>query len=259
MRFYLGTHHPHWLGRTDVPLFISHRRLRERRSFPRALGRWALDSGAFTEISTYGEWRTSEVEYVEAVLHYQQEIGLMDFAAPQDWMCEPEMIERTGLSVEEHQHLTIENYLILESIWLAMGEGPSPFIPVLQGWTYDDYGRHLEAYDKAGVDLRCKPLTGVGSVCRRQATLEIAEIMRTLSEEGVKTHGFGVKKSGYGLYARYMASADSMAWSYNARKHPPLPGHTHASCANCMEWAMRWRDDLLGQTISPHEQMRLAA
>ena len=57
MKFFLGTHLPQWLGRIDVPLFVSHRMLHKRRTFPRALGEWALDSGGFTEISMFGERR----------------------------------------------------------------------------------------------------------------------------------------------------------------------------------------------------------
>lgn len=34
MRFFLGTHHPAWLARTDVPLFVSHHRLAGRRTLP---------------------------------------------------------------------------------------------------------------------------------------------------------------------------------------------------------------------------------
>jgi hypothetical protein len=58
--------------------------------------RWALDSGGFTELFIHGRWVTPAAAYVEAVDHYAERIGGMDFAAPQDWMCEPVMIERTG-------------------------------------------------------------------------------------------------------------------------------------------------------------------
>jgi hypothetical protein len=34
---------------------------------------------------------------------------------------------------------------------------------------------------------------------------------------------------------------DSMAWSLGARFNPPLRGHTHKNCANCLEYALRWR------------------
>ncbi len=66
MRFYLGTHHASWLGRTDVPLFVSRRRLAGIRRLPRALGPWALDSGGFTELSMFGRWRTTAAQYVDA-------------------------------------------------------------------------------------------------------------------------------------------------------------------------------------------------
>src|SRR6266545_2636303 len=134
MRFYLGTHKPHWLGLVDFPLMVSHRTLAQRRTLPRARAPWALDSGGFTEIATYGHWTIPPQAYVEAVARYAAEIGQLDWAAPQDWMCEPIMVERSGLSVAEHQHRTIVNYLELRT--LAPG---LPFVPVLQGWRLDDY------------------------------------------------------------------------------------------------------------------------
>jgi hypothetical protein len=59
-------------------------------------------SGGFTELSIHGRWVTAAAAYVEAVDMYAERIGRMDFAAPQEWMCEPVMIKRTGLSVHEH-------------------------------------------------------------------------------------------------------------------------------------------------------------
>ena len=51
---YLGTHETSWLSRAGVPLFISHRRLeRIRTSLPMAAAPWALDSGGFSEISSW--------------------------------------------------------------------------------------------------------------------------------------------------------------------------------------------------------------
>ncbi|MFI7680961.1 hypothetical protein ACIBVP_45325, partial [Actinophytocola sp. NPDC049390] len=46
MKFYLGVHQPIWLTRVpDIPLLVSHRRLGHRRTLPRAITEWALDSG----------------------------------------------------------------------------------------------------------------------------------------------------------------------------------------------------------------------
>jgi hypothetical protein len=240
VKFYLGTHETAWLGRFTVPLFVSHRRLCHRRHLPRAIGEWALDSGGFSELSLYGRWHTSEGEYTEAVARYHEEIGRLAWAAPMDWMCEPSMLAKTGLSVREHQERTVGNYLRLR--------GHGPFIPVLQGWTLSDYERCVELYETAGVKLADQTLVGVGSVCRRRSTVQIGLIMRTLAGAGLRLHGFGVKKKGLARYGTVLASSDSMAWSSAARHDPPLPGCTHKSCQNCARYAMRWRQGLLANT-----------
>jgi hypothetical protein len=85
--FFLGTHQPHWLG-LGVPLFVSDRRLRRYRTLPRAGTGWALDSGGFTELSTYGHWDAgpTPAEYVARIRRYAVDIGQLAWAAPQDWM-----------------------------------------------------------------------------------------------------------------------------------------------------------------------------
>jgi len=98
MRFYLGTHETSWLAKTDVPLFISRVRLALRKSYPRARGRWALDSGGFTELTKHGGWSITPVQYVAEVRRWRDEIGQMDWAAIQDWMCEPHMLMDSGLA-----------------------------------------------------------------------------------------------------------------------------------------------------------------
>jgi hypothetical protein len=44
-----------------------------------------------------------------------------------------------------------------------------------------------------------------------------------------------------------VVSADSLAWSYGARRRPPLPEcrGDHAHCQNCLRYALRWRRKLL--------------
>lgn len=243
MRFYLGTDNPAWLARTAVPLFVSHRRLAGRKTYPRAAGTWALDSGGFTEVSTHGRWLTTPEEYVSAARTYRDEIGGLAWAAPQDWMCEPWITEKTGMTVAQHQALTVANYLRLRDLAPDV-----PFAPVLQGWEYDDYDRCVELYDRAGVDLAAEPVVGVGSVCRRQSTGAIAEVFTRLHAYGLRLHGFGVKTVGLSRYGWALASADSMAWSYTARRQNiRLEGCTHRSvrCSHCLRWALRWRERVL--------------
>jgi len=109
VRFYLGAHHPHWLERAPFPLFVSHRQLAARRRLPRAATRWAVDSGGLTELRLHGRWHTSAAEYAAAVRRYRDEIGSLEWAAPQDWMCEPFMLAKTGLTIAVHQAHTVAN------------------------------------------------------------------------------------------------------------------------------------------------------
>ena len=246
MIFYLGTNQVGWLARAGVPLFVSRRRLARMKTLPRASVPWALDSGAFTELKDYGEWTMTARDYAGEVRRYAGEVGSMQWAAPQDWMCEPivikggkagrETFKGTGLSVPEHQRRTLDNYRELLQI-----DPELPWIPVLQGWTFADYLRHADRYDLAGFELKQLPLVGLGSVCRRQGTHMAEELIRRLHGDGIRLHGFGFKLGGIRRCSRYLASSDSMAWSINARKNPPLPGCTHRSCNSCLTFALWWR------------------
>lgn len=254
--FYLGTHHPRWLvtAPRDVSLFISHRVLAPMKKLPHPEWRhYAIDSGGFTELSMHGRWVTTPTAYIEALLRYDEEIGDIAWAAPQDWMVEPHMLARTGLSVDEHQHRTVDNFATLEALWPAHGHGDCPVMPVLQGWTIDDYVRCVAMYEAAGVRLTTDyPVVGVGSVCRRQNTEEIAAIFRELAQLDLPLHGFGVKTAGLARYGRWLTTADSMAWSYQARRNPPLPGCSgHKNCANCLTYALAWRDRVLTAAAAP--------
>lgn len=248
MKFYLGTHQPGWLWTTDVPLFISRRRLtkRNRDNLEPSLGRWALDSGGFTELTMFGKWTTSPSEYVDDVATFAERIGNLDFAAPQDSMCEAHVLAKASevagrrVTVEEHQYLTVENFLELRR------QAPDlPIAPALQGDKIDDYARCRQLYADAGVDLLAEPVVLLGSVCRRQNTAEIGEIVAAHCD--LRLHGLGVKSGGVARYGRKILSSDSMAWSFDARRSAPLLGHEirHKNCANCMTYAMQWRERLL--------------
>src|SRR4051812_47179326 len=111
-RFYLGTHMPHWL-REPGPWFVSINTLRRLKKWPRSVGHWGLDSGAFMELNLKGKWTVTPKEYAAQVIRAGEEIGKLDWCAPQDWMCEPFILEKTGLDVKTHQNLTIQNFLDL--------------------------------------------------------------------------------------------------------------------------------------------------
>lgn len=243
--FYLGTHEPSWLRRSPVPLFLSHLRLaRQKRPYRPAVCRWALDSGGFSEIAKHGRWTIEPEEYVAAIRRYAGEIGMPDFAAPQDWMCEPPMLERTGLTVEDHQELTVANYVELRRLAPDL-----PVIPVIQGWTLGQYGRCIDLYRQVGIDLATVGTVGVGSVCRRQSSVSMAVLFDQLAARGLhQLHGFGVKTDGLALFGARLSTADSLAWSYAARREGPLPACRAAgkkTCSSCLDFALTWRQDVI--------------
>lgn len=243
---------PSWLRTVDVPLFISRNRLTRYRTLPRAIGPWALDSGGFTELQRYGSWdRVSPEQYVADVRRYRDEVGNLSWAAPQDWMCERLVIEGgvagrarfvgTGLSVYIHQRRTVANLVRLRRIAPDLHD---LIVPVLQGDEGPDYLRHAEMYETAGIRLADERLVGMGSVCRRQTVDGIVEAVGQLARAGIRLHGFGVKTAGLPALAADLVSSDSLAWSDRGR-HEPGCSPTHKTEANCLPFALRWRERVL--------------
>jgi hypothetical protein len=245
MRFYLGVHHAHWLTQIPSPLFLSRRTLARRRTLPRAVSSWALDSGGFSELSLHGKWMVSSTQYAGEVRRFSEEIGGLQWAAIMDWACEPRLLKKTGLSIRVHQQRTIASYLDLRS------HAPSfPWTPVLQGWSHEDYLRHVDDYDRAGVNLVQLHRVGVGTIYCRQNIAGVEMLVRRLASLGLRLHAFGLKTPALLQTADVLVSSDSMAWSATARKHRiVLLGHEnrHQCCNNCSEYALLWRDQLLGK------------
>lgn len=243
--FYLGTGRPHWIWHEDTkgPLFVSIRQLRRRKTrYPKGRVRFAVDSGGFTELRKFGGWKTTPEQYVAQVRRVARETQTLDWAAAQDYMCEDDALKVTGLSVAEHQRRTTQNYLRLVELAPEIR-----WAPIIQGQAPDDYLSHVRQYEDAGVPLTLLPVVGLGSVCRRQHTEEIAALVRELSQEGLMLHGFGMKLNGLARTHMHLKSSDSLAWSFwgrqLARKDPSL-GHLQ----NSMRFAEEYRDKVTTMT-----------
>ncbi|OYE01625.1 hypothetical protein CDG79_28430 [Nostoc sp. 'Peltigera membranacea cyanobiont' 232] len=174
---------------------------------------WIGDSGAFTEISTYGCYRYPVEEYLGQICRWVK-CGNLLIAVSQDWMCEPFIFKRTGLNVETHQRLTIERY---DQIFSR--NPPVAIMPVLQGYRSSDYISHLQQY---GERLPLRAWVGVGSVCRRNGNRdEVADILRAIKliRPDLRLHGFGLKILALENteVRELLHSCDSMAWSYPRR------------------------------------------
>ena len=99
--------------------------------------------------------------------------------------------------------------------------------------------RHDEAYLKAGVNLSKLPVVGLGSIAGRGGSLAVANIVASLSAEGIRLHGFGVKRIGLQRFGAQLASADSTAWGTEAR-YQGAPGDR-----NSLDYALGWRGRIL--------------
>lgn len=211
MRFFVGLHHPADSKHFDRA-FVSVNAIRARKSaFPAR--EWIMDSGAFTTIAKHGGYPEPVSVYAEQIRRWKNN-GTMLAAVSQDYMCEPHMIERTGLSVTEHQRLTIERYDAL------IAEDTGAYImPVLQGYQPADYVSHIRQY---GERLGPGAWVGVGSVCKRNGNPSVIEaVLLAIKRErpDLRLHGFGLKATALSsaIVVDCLYSADSMAWSYAAR------------------------------------------
>lgn len=252
--FYTGAK-PNFLRHTNVPLFISNSGLRDMKKLPEALGRWAEDSAGFTELQRHGRWTRTPKQYVGDLRRHNEYIGPFDWAAPQDWMCEDAIIHGgtfnkqrfagTGLSIREHQHRTVGNYIDLRSI-----DDTLRIIPVIQGRTPADYEHCINLFDRAGINLLKEPTVGIGSVCRIQGTDEASDIVEHAASilGPNRLHGFGFKLQGLERVGHLGQSFDSHAWSLDGRHKPgcsfrlPRSRKAHLTEANCLRYALAWRE-----------------
>ena len=214
VKCYVGLHQPADAQHFDLAC-ISINRLRGRKKAVDC-GDVLVDSGAFTELANHGRYRHSVDEYAAEIkrLHAAGIVSI-SAAVAQDYMCEAWMLDKTGLTIADHQRLTIERYDALLARDL-----PVPILPVLQGFAPADYARHVDQY---GARLTFGMWVGVGSVCKRQgdpnAIIAVLKAIRAVRPD-LRLHGFGVKKTSlmHPGVREHLYSADSMAWSFAARK-----------------------------------------
>lgn len=212
MLFYPGLHQPSDARHFDR-CFISYRRLVGRRSNFRVKD-WILDSGAFTELEQYGHYRHSPETYARAADRWTW-CGNLLAAISQDYMCESWMLEKTGLTISDHQRLTIERY---DAICACARY--AYVMPVLQGYAPTEYVDHIAQY---GDRLQLGAWVGVGSVCKRQGDpAAIRAVLRAIkaARPDLRLHGFGVKITSLANpdICALLHTADSLAWSLAARK-----------------------------------------
>jgi hypothetical protein len=212
MIFYVGIFKPNHATKIERAM-LSVNRLRGRKSDFIA-NDWIMDSGAFSELLLYGDYRFEVEEYAQQIERWKA-CGNLQIAVAQDYMCEPFILERTGGSVQQHQEATIMRYDDLIKLTSF------PIMPVLQGYKPEEYIRHIGMY---GNRLTKGMWLGVGSVCKRNSRIQqVIDVLQSIKEirPDLRLHGFGLKTTA--LQSNYIESllysADSMAWSFAARRN----------------------------------------
>lgn len=213
MQFYIG------MTPSDAPhfdhAFISANTLSHRRKPVEAKGKWIMDSGAFTLIAKHGCFPDPPAAYA-ALVRRQRTPGLQACVA-QDYMCAAVALEKTGLTVSDHQRMTVERYEEL----LQELAGDIPLIPVLQGRTPDEFCAHLDVYGKKLIE---GAWVGVGSIVKLNSNPSyVLNILSAILKErpDLRLHGLGVKTTTLAVpFAHSMLhTADSMAWNFRMRNY----------------------------------------
>jgi hypothetical protein len=137
-----------------------------------------------------------------------------------------------------------------------------PPLPVLQGWSVDQYLRSLEltqaVWERWQPWLAPPALIGIGSVCRRDLNHPTHGLWAVLDglegrlPPGSKAHCFGVKGASLARLQSmpWIASADSMAWDFGARVKARNAKHSNTFAHRCAEMT-RWMEASASKLRSP--------
>lgn len=216
--FFAGWHQavngPSGCGKFERTMISVNRLISRKSWFP--VNDWILDSGAFTRIAS-GKGHLSTRKYAKQIKRWSGNGNLLA-AVSQDYMCEPFILSKTGLTVQQHQRATIARY---DSLKRLLSDCSVYLMPVLQGYKPSEYVEHLRMY---GDRLAHGAWVGVGSVCKRNSdpsAIEAVLIAIHTERPDLRLHGFGLKKTALqssSIVRALLYSADSQASSFRQRK-----------------------------------------
>lgn len=233
--YFLGCNHPHLIHKLNRPVLMSvtafAKKRRPGQGFRKYTWRESLfetgdksllffDAASFTCVSRqYGLLGHIPRKFYASIVNRFEGCDWFAGACCQDYMCEDFVLKTTGLTVEEHQRLTIHRYDLLRQ-----DIKPSIYLmPVLQGYQPEEYLRHLDAW---GDRLKPGMWVGIGSVCKRNEDKEgqkqIAKIIDLVLSErhDLLLHLFGVKEKALRVpeIRLRVRTADSGAFGLSSNK-----------------------------------------
>lgn len=201
------------------------------------------DSGGFHHMASgTGEYRTPNSDYLDYVEEHKPTLWAL-----RDYPCEPQLLDKHGRTVREHQRMTTERHIELLDAAEDRGTPGQP-VAVVQGYTV---GQYLSHFDEL-ADHGCLPgYVGVGTLCRKNQDHEIAQALLAVRKElghGPGLHAFGVKKSAlrFEEVVRAVTSADSQAFDWaESRGHGDRDPDESYTYVDALRAYLPWRRDLV--------------
>lgn len=181
------------------------REWRRKHKFHKKFGLTFLDCGGFTLLNQYVDYPFSTINLANLIARLNP-----DFYVPMDYSCEPEISRNLGLmSNRQRIEGTVKNAVKLAD-WESHLRGE--MVPVIQGYSLDEYRYCLDLYDQAGL---IRDYMAVGSMCRRISSKELNNLIPGIYYEAQKLgcsklHFFGLKLSpDLEIYDEMIFSRDS--------------------------------------------------
>jgi len=170
-----------------------------------------LDSSGFSLMTKFNDYPFSLEQYVLLVKKLKP-----TYFATMDYPCELALIEKTSLSVRERIRRTIENTETLMNNYSY----PSKLIPVVQGWTLEDYKFCILEMHRRDL---LTDYIAFGTMCCRKSLLEVKKLIIKLTDflwqfVDAKVHCFGLSIRFLRDFAirQRIHSIDTSAWTFNS-------------------------------------------
>ena len=167
------------------------------KKFPRIKRHLSLARELFIDSGMISAHKKGEYEwqYQQAfVIEVADEVSA-DYVAMLDIPCEPKMLKRSGMTVDQALYRTIEN----AKRFLELKPLTAKKVFVIQGFALDEYRKCIDAYRDLGIlDLNDVWLA-IGSVCMRSpknGLYSIARLVRHLIPD-CHLHCFGIGKKAW--------------------------------------------------------------
>ena len=181
-----------------------------RTRLPETVERVILDSGGFSFFSRWGDYPFTLEQYLDLV-YYIKDIHPLFRVVTLDYPCEPEIDRSQLMTNEERINKTVSN-----TVRCFDSDNTLPWLPVIQGYTIQEYLSCIDKYKDAGV---MSDYWAIGSICSRKGSpYQIRNILAT-----IKKHHESKKIHSFGLSLKYLAdpqvfhsiySSDSSAWNW---------------------------------------------